>query len=372
MSRILFYDITSVNFRKYIPDVIDEISGINSIEILLCYDEEDSESIKYYRDKGIATYKTKLLKNNNLIIDYFSPDLLIVNAQRISDTNIVAYAKKKGIKSIMIQHGMYIPFMKRENSFFVKKIVKTLKYLYYISSISKIIGRKKKDVLVDFFNVFVKGSNYRNTIKYHAELNTDYVLVYGDYWKEYHSNNFGYSLEQQYVIGYHELKRIKTITLAKFEVNSICYIAQTLVEDGRMERKDFNKFSSILENLSKKYKVYVKLHPRSDISLYENKDLVLLENDIPNCQFYLGHYSSLLAIFAHLQGKLITWEFDSHPIPDYFSLISHKVFNEIDLTKALEDDRETKKNIDFYFSNSYSTTRVVNKILELGFNKKAL
>lgn len=369
MNRILFYDITSINFRKYIPDVIDMISELESIEILLCYDEEDVESVDYYKNKGISTYKTKLFENNNQIIDKFKPDLLVVNAQRISDTNIIAYAKKQGVKSIMIQHGMYIPFMKRESSFFVTKILKTLKYIYYVRSIAKIVKRRKKSVFMDFFNVFVKGGNYKNTIKYHDELNTDHVLVYGEYWKEYHSNNFGYKLDQQHVIGYHELNRISTIVSAEFEPNSICYIAQTLVEDGRMDELEFNKFVPVLERLAKKYKVYVKLHPRSNVNLYENKNLILLENDIPNCHFYLGHYSSLLALFAHLEGELITWEFDGHPVPDYFAQMSHSVFNEVELLDVLKNSNGNEKNIDYYFSNVYSTKNVVDMILKFGLNK---
>jgi hypothetical protein len=368
MKRILFYDITSINFRKYIPDIIDSISKMKSIEILLCYDEEDNDSLEYFKSRGISTYKTKLFENNKKIIDRFKPDLIVVNAQRISDTNIIAYAKKHGVKSIMIQHGMYIPFLKRESSFFRDKILKTIKYIYYIGSIAGVIKKRKSPVFIDFFNVFIKGVNYKNAIKYHDELNTDYVFVYGEYWKEYHSNNFGYRLDQQHVIGYHELNRLDAIISAEFEPDSICYIAQTLVEDGRMDEVEFKKFIPVLERLSIKHKVYVKLHPRSNINLYKNKNLILLENDIPNCRFYFGHYSSLLALFAHLEGELITWEFDNHPVPDYFTQISHRVFNELELLDVLKNSNRNEKNIDYYFSDVYSTKNVVDMILKFGLN----
>ena len=240
--------------------------------------------------------------------------------------------------------------------------------MYYVRSIAEIVKKRKNSVFIDFFNVFVKGVNYKNTIEYHDELNTDYVFVYGEYWKEYHSNNFGYRLDQQHVIGYHELSRIDSIISAEFEPNSICYIAQTLVEDGRMDEPKFNEFISVLERLAKKYKVYVKLHPRSNIKLYRNKNLILLENDIPNCHFYFGHYSSLLALFAYLEGNLITWEFDNHPVPDYFTQISHRVFNELELLDVLENSNGNEKNIDYYFSNVYSTKNVVDMILKFGLN----
>ena len=48
--------------------------------------------------------------------------------------------------------------------------------------------------------------------------------------------------------------------------------------------------------------MYIKLHIRSDISLYENlskkSNVILLKDSFPKCNKYIGHYSSIAIIFA--------------------------------------------------------------------------
>lgn len=372
MKKILFYDRVCVNFRKYIPDIIDTINKDKNLEMLLAYDEEEKADRIHFAKKGIKTYKTKLFEKHHKIIDKFKPDLLLVNAQRISDSSLVVYAKKLGIKTIMIQHGMYIPFMKRESAFFVKKLFMIFRYIFYTFSISRILGLPFLKTLKTLYNIYVKGDNYNKGLGISDEINTDYVFVYGEYWKEYHNVVFGYNHDCQHVIGYHELKRIEDIKKRNFEEKSICYIAQTLVEDGRFEEKEFEDFISILHSLTKKFKVYIKTHPRSNPQFYDKDSFIVLENDIPNCEYYLGHYSSLLALFPHLEGTLITWEFLNHAIPDYFSKISKKVSSESELIEILENykSNNSTNDFDFYFNSSYSTKRTVELIYKLGFTSE--
>ena len=60
------------------------------------------------------------------------------------------------------------------------------------------------------------------------------------------------------------MKKLKT----KKE-NSICYVCQTLVEDDRLNRKQMNYFLNLLLESIGDNKLYIKLHFRSDMSLYE-------------------------------------------------------------------------------------------------------
>jgi hypothetical protein len=99
--------------------------------------------------------------------------------------------------------------------------------------------------------------------------------------------------------------------------DAICYICQSLVEDGRYLKKDFLAFlNGMKKNLEGK-KVYLKLHPRSDVELYkglEDENFVLTDA-FENCDTYLGHYSSLLEISNQLDRNVILWNLGGHGIP---------------------------------------------------------
>ena len=46
--------------------------------------------------------------------------------------------------------------------------------------------------------------------------------------------------------------------------DAVCYICQTLVEDGRLSKKDFDEFLLAMYNsLEPEQALYLKLHPRS-------------------------------------------------------------------------------------------------------------
>lgn len=370
--KIVFYDINLLNQKKYIGEIIDSFISDNKNNVVVLYDEFDEEGYNYFKDKDCEVIKNRAITYNSIKANLtkLNPDVFVVNAQRLSDTAYVTVAKTLDIKTIMIQHGMYIPFLKRESFYLFKKILKTLKYFMYSQVIAKALNQSGIQVFQDFYMTFVKGKIYKEAISYTDKINVDFVLVYGEYWKKYHHDIFGYSFEQQTVIGYHELNKVDAIKSKEFEKTAVCYIAQTLVEDGRFDRELMELFVKNLEEIAKYKKVYIKLHPRSDKTLYINKNLTLLESDIPNVGVYLGHYSSLIALVGHLQGRTILYEFDNHEIPYYFKEFTKVVRTKESLLKELNNDISQNNSdksliIERYFSKSYSTDRTVEMIYEL-------
>jgi hypothetical protein len=369
--KIIFYDINLLNQKKYIGDIIDSFISNNKNNVVILYDEFDEEGFDYFKDKNCEVIQNKSITYNKIkkSLLYLNPELLIVNAQRLSDTAYVSVAKQLGIKTMMIQHGMYVPFLKRESFYLFKKILKTLKYFMYSQVIAKVISQNGITVFKKFTDTFIKGKIYKDAIDFTNQINVDHVLVYGEYWKKYHHDIFGYSFEQQTVIGYHELNKVDAIKSKIFEKTAVCYIAQTLVEDGRFDRGSMELFVKNLEEIAKYKKVYIKLHPRSDRTLYENKNLILLDNDIPNVGIYLGHYSSLIALVGHLQGRTILYEFDEHEIPYYFKEFAKVVRTKESLLEEVNNDISQNNSdksliIERYFSKSYSTDRTVALIYE--------
>jgi hypothetical protein len=358
--KIIFYDINLKNLQKYISDIVDKMI-IDGQEIVLLYDEYDQEGYDYYSNKECLIMQNKALTYNGIqkILLNLKPDLFMVNAQRLSDSAFVTVAKSLNIKTGMIQHGMYIPFMKREKYYLIKKVLKTIKYFMYSQVIAKTINKNRLFVFKSFYNTFVKGVIYKDAVNFIQYVNVDFILVYGEYWKEYHKDVFGYKLEQQYIIGYHELNKVDAINSKQHEEDAVCYIAQTLVEDGRLDRNIMEEFLINLLKYTPNKTIYVKLHPRTDKSLFLDKRFILLEKEIPNCRLYVGHYSSLIALLGYLKGDIVLYEFEGHSIPFYFKEFSNITNDYKDILHTVSNN---SNKIEPYFASGYTTSKVVNLI----------
>ncbi len=291
---------------------------------------------------------------------------LTVMAQRIPDTAFVLAAKELGIHTVMYQHGLYIPFIKRETSLLVNQVRKVFRFVCYVNAVSALINKSFITTLFNYIQVFLLGKNITKTGLPFEKLNVERVLVYGEYWKQYHRDVFGYSIEQQDTVGYPELK---SLTNEKENIISpgVCYITQTLVEDGRLDRQiliDFLKRLALsCEN--NKQALIIKLHPRSDLSIYKNLsgNVVFERQCFPISDIYVGHYSSLVAKAAYVTNNILLIDFPGHDIPEYIKSISaHRLFyNESEkITEALagsqvKDEKVVEQNkakLESIFGNS--------------------
>ena len=125
---------------------------------------------------------------------------------------------------------------------------------------------------------------------------------------------------------------------------SVIYICQTLIEDGRMEPEMFKVYLERLYMCAKDFDgdFYLKLHPRSDLSLYkeiQNLDNVIVTHKFPIGDIYISHYSTLLSVCVYLKKKVLLVKFPGHEIPEAFEHMARNVINyqdEINLEK-IED-----------------------------------
>jgi hypothetical protein len=367
-KSLAFYDVNLLNHKNYVGDIVREFVSHGYL-VTLFYDEYSKEGFDFFKELDVSivrngffslkSIKGKILKSN--------ASILIVNAQRLSDTAFVTIARHLGVKTVMSQHGMYIPFMKRERLFLIKKVVKACRYVFYSLVVSKVLNKEFKEVFRCFVGTFIKGKVYRESIHFHQDVNVDFVLVYGPYWKGYHNEIFGYKSDQMYDIGFHELSKVEKVKAEPIEKSTVCYVAQTLVEDGRLPRRVMEEFLRGLELLGQRFKVIVKLHPRSERTMYEDRGLTLESSPgVPHCPLYLGHYSSLLALAASVSTVLI-FEFYGHDTPEYFSRNSKVLSNVDELIPNVEcifsNDIESKgRMLGDVFSPGYSTESVFKLI----------
>jgi hypothetical protein len=386
--NIAFFEIRLSSINMYQERLIKELNGLDkSLKIFFYYEQNDFEpNLSNFKDIDLV-----LIKINKISFINFSQSLkenqiskLVVFAQRIPDSFVVAVAKKNLITSIMIQHGLYVPFMKRKLSLFFYNLYKSFRYLKYSFETSKLLKKNSFIYLIKNILVWIFGFD-RDFLKIKLNiLNTDYVLVWGEYWKKYHNDEFGYEFEKQFIIGNPDYNNIKKNKLNEMPKNTMCYISQTLVEDGRLSRKIFLNFLKNLKILSQvnNLNLTFKLHPRSDLSLYSGmfSEENLVVKDLPKSHIYIGHYSSLLAKTIFNSHNLILVDFPGHQIPSYikefqsFRVDYDKLYELEDflseiipknLSPKLIDENILRQNYFFDSSIENPLKSAANKILQL-------
>ncbi len=272
-----------------------------------------------------------------------SPKFLFFGANRIPDLEIVLHAKKMGIKTYLLQHGLTfkgccINEFTPHNSFLALKTAdKVFNYL-------KILKRMSKYDKTPFFKVLKKVFLRRGDLQalamksYSIPLTCDKAFVLGEEWKDYYVQNFGYERDDLILMGSHDLDSFDESLKPE---QAICYIANAVVEEGAVSRKEFLNFINYFSSLVKgKAKIYVKLHPLSDKTLYSSLgvDAIFVEKqgDLPPATIYVAHHSSLIGKSLYYSDQLIIWMFKSDKICFYGDYASAVCKTKKELAAALE------------------------------------
>lgn len=335
----------------------------DDLELVLFYEQDDltdkDEIIQRFPEATKVVKVEKISKQSVCdLLEHHQIDRLVVMAQRIPDSCIIAAAKTLGIKTIMYQHGLYIPFMKREGSLFINNMYKSYRFFKYAVTTADILGESRIKTISRYIKVYLQGKNAVDVGLPHKKLNVDKVMVYGEHWKKYHQDQFGYELEQQVIVGAPDFNDLDQIIGKVDKRRPICYIAQTLVEDGRLPREMMETFISNLAYAARKLdvKVFVRLHPRSDMSLYSALEGIVefSKSEFPDAIVYIGHYSSIIAKATFFSDNIILADFPQHDIPCYIEMLSSSKLDYIEkdkLTKFISDALLKGINKDLVVSN---------------------
>ena len=277
------------------------------------------------------------------------------------------------IKTNIVQHGLWSDKLERISLFslLIQKFSKFLNYISYTKKISKLNNLPFLPILKDLYEFLLKENKtiietrYLDTEKIRAKR----VFAFDDSWEEYYSLKYGYNKKQLIYIGNPDLLLLKNIDISKKET-SICYLCQSLVEDGRLDKdKYINFITKMVSFLPPSQKLYIKLHPRSRmdnyLSIKENKN-VIFTNDLPLCDFYIGHYTGLLATVKHISNNILIWLFSDHHTPEYFKKFGSTItFNYEELNNFMNGKIECKNdqyNLTEISNNNFKNFDPINKI----------
>lgn len=390
-TRVLFFEVHGGSLKRFPLWLSNSLNKLNeNLSYVFLVDNNIEKEINAHLVKELGSaefYETSFVPSVSSYRDQIAkirPKVIVVFAHRLPDIALLIAAKQLGISTVYYQHGLYIPFMQRTLSLFYSKALKTLRYAFYAISVGSVAGIGRISGFISFIKLFIFGHNIREVGLPIDKVTADRCLVYGDHWVDYHIEQYGYSKNDIKIVGTPDLDGVdldgsKILDNSSLE-NKFCYVAQTLVEDGRLERSVMENF---LQNLAGQIKssdgeLLIKLHPRSDKSLYNSLGCnYKFCEKFPAADIYIGHYSTILIRGIAYSEKFLLINFEGHEIPEYIRMLANEIVESDDklyLDKAIESLRvkpkdsigliEKRKKIKNYFnvSNQRSFDRAAIEI----------
>lgn len=347
--KIIFFETSSTIHAKnflpianYINERQNDFSALFVSAEIASYtnktlDEESKEKLLCSPNYAFFILKTFNHKKIEAFLKKQKPDFVFIDSYRIIDQLWVGIANKLGVKTYKLQHGFEIDTVHYKYVAIINQFSKCVRMGMASFHLSRFLKVSFASLFSDYFLYIFCGRPLRNSALAREELHPFVTFVYSEYYKMFWNKKFGFSLESMELITPIDFLMINKVR-EKERVAGCCYIAQTLVEDGRMKRDDFLKLMKQYKETVKGINSFIiKLHPRSDISMYDGfKDMpnVTITRDFPNCAVYLTHYSSLAFTAAFLSNTVILHELDGHPTP--------KVFKNDAISKIVADTEEIK------------------------------
>jgi len=308
------------------------------------------------------------------------PDLIFIDGFRLFDQLWVGIAKQINIPVYKLQHGFEVETVFYKPLAVFVNIKKTIRMLHALYGLSCIADCRFIILLYQYSSYLFNGKSLMSTALSSIIFHPNKTFVYSEYYKEFWKNKFGFSINDMILITPIDFMLIPEIKKSKKQ-NACCYIAQTLVEDGRMSADDYNSLLHELALISlHTEKLIIKLHPRGNIQYYDifNKyPNIEFTREFPNCNVYITHYSSLAYTAAFFSKKNILLEIKSHKTPDIFKKIGALIVKDVEgIYDILNDSsiseepclEEVKNQINYYayYSdiNPYETIfRTINNYL---------
>jgi len=371
-----FYDLNEVLIDRYPSRIANKIRELDpNSSFIFIYSEKYNGDEPKKTPKGSKSYFIPSLNKKKLtkLIKKYPPYSLTTIAQRIPDMWVLSLFNSLKIKTNIVQHGLWSDKLERVSLFslLIQKFSKFLNYLSYTQKISKLNNLPFLPILKDLYEFLLKENKTIIETRYldTEKIRANRVFAFDDSWEEYYTLKYGYNKEQLIYIGNPDLLLLKNVDISKKET-SICYLCQSLVEDGRLEKDNYTNFiTKMVSFLPSSQKLYIKLHPRSRmdnyLSIKENKNVVFT-NELPLCDFYIGHYTGLLATVKHISNNILIWLFSDHHTPEYFKKFGSTVTNNYkELNNFMNGKIELKNdlyNLAEISNNNFENFDPINKI----------
>ena len=324
MKNICLFEVDAVDADRFYVEPLT----LTDDEVKLILIDDPSEYEKYLKTGRlrdcpvICTAWCCIGKLSELLIKY-RIEVLLIDSHRVVDLPIISAARRAQITISYTQHGIYVPFMKRSVGFFVTKLFKTLRYLYYAIIVS--VNEKDLGLLTNLIRIHVFGGDRSYLTKY-GKFFPDQSVVFSPYWADWHCEFYKFPNSNILPVGATDFRKFEFGEV--FDDSYFCYCYQTLVEDGRINKGLMLTFYDELDTWrrNRKMSVVVKWHPRGSPKFQHylvSLGWLIMEDKIPNTKAVVGHYSSLLAYWGIHGRSVVTVDLPGHEVIESFRSWTH-------------------------------------------------
>jgi len=351
---LAIFDMSSVNVERYNSELLKRHSG----KYIAYVDDPDCCGDLNCPDTILVCTGGWSIKR---IINSFKEQgvsLVVISGQRPADFRVIIAANTLNIPIAYKMHGLYVEDVKRNISFYflsIKKVLRTVRYLIDIGFFTKYVR-----IPVGILLSFVFGVS-RKTWMISEMLQVDYCLVWSEYWRPWHERHWHMNPRK----GWNITGNPDTEKLTNVEHNEegICYVYQTLVEDGRISKQAMESFYDGLAMVARNENINVKVkwHARGDAMIREELESrgFFVQDELPFSKVYVGHFSSLLGLMPLVGGVLVIFELEGHVTPEPIRQCATVIVNDMKrLEKVLVTpcllDENKKTQAEYYFGTYYS------------------
>lgn len=386
---LIVVDYSCEGFKRYAVSIVKEINKrVPETKIGAFYMSGHAD----YSLEGFDLLEclTKYSWNAKRVFDKYEPKAILVFGHRIFDYMFTIEAHRRGATVFNFQHGLYMEHtvisefnteslikclqLKRD------KVWQYLKCIHYMGN-SNIINTLKT------LNLFLRLRSLYTVVnaKFGDLCHADYSFIYGEYWKEYYGKQFEEAETNFVVVGYPELEqateKVPSETIFATNKPTLCYLAQSSVEDGVIKKEVMQEFLVKLGELTQKCNLVIKYHPRSNRSMYRRlyqtaRDGCVYEwnsTNFPVADVYVGHESTIIARAIDLTEKTIICRLSNSrisPFERYTSYVAEDIGMLTKVVGAALDGcpiKDRKDLSEFVFNNKQegAIVRAAEKICHI-------
>lgn len=350
-----FFDVNEVLIDRYPAKISNFLSNKYGVKnFIFIYSEKYEYKTPKKIPKGSQAFFIPNISRKTietLFIDY-PPNSLTTIGQRIPDMLMLSIFNINKIPTFIVQHGLWSDHLERLSiiPLIISKFSKFILFGKYTKELCSIDGLPFIQTIFELYNFFIldkftiPNSQYIKSNKLRASK----AFIFDESWDDYYINKYGYNKDDLFYIGNPDFLVIKNKDFNSKE-DAVCYLCQTIVEDGRYLFKDYENFLQVLLNtIVNKKKLYIKLHPRSKIEYYDlfkPYENVVIGHDFPICKYYIGHYTSLLAVSKQITQNILIWSLKDHHMPQYFNQYASMITDQsTDIEKFIDGGITQKKS----------------------------
>lgn len=318
MAKYLFFDTTWNQILRVGNLVVKEMKQVERVECFGLVYETSGKQILPEKDSNFFDdfLVTTDIHDVEMYINKLHPDVVVFAQNTIPDLAAILYSHNIEAHIAMMQHGLLYDGASLNNvriGEICAALAKAKKTFDYFNILRVMCKHESKSFVKAIANIISEKNNVTTTIQnfFNPPLRGDVAFVIGEHWIDYYHDNYGYDKSKIYIMGNHDVDDLEDRDVE----NAICYIPSVHVEDGHVAASVFNDFLKCLVNaIPNNQKFYIKLHPRSNKSMYEKafkgRNVEIISGkELPYVRLYIGHNSSLLSKALQISGNLILWGF---------------------------------------------------------------